>query len=422
MLLVSNGFILINPSQDLALGCGTGKPVSSNSIHSNLEVNILFLTSEDKKNKILFLSFDTLFVGPRVTSAIIEGLKNYLTPEQIFISGTHTHNATALDETKPMMGYVNFGHQTKVIDSVIQRSIEIMSQIHTPAVSKGKKFLVEGVVSRRSFTPLRVYRNRLRMGEVLQRPEVLDTPEVVSELIEFIDVSGLCLASILIFPCHPVFFYLKETISSDFVGQLRNSLKREMTFSDNHTLIFLQGASGELNPKTVENFSLNPIKLLRQVNQRKKFPEVSIEEFHKWCDDLKNQIMSSEESDSWKVLNNCSGSLKTNLRQILQNNYIKSISQTERLIELHSVDIEGLQIIGVSAELTWDFRMSILGTLPNVTLSGCMRDTFGYLTSEMQFQRGGYEARGHYDAFSIKHLSPLETIEKIGLEIKNLLR
>jgi hypothetical protein len=421
MLLVSSGFILINPSQDLALGCGTGRPVPSNSIHSDLEVNILFLTSEDKKNKILFLSFDTLFVGPKVTSAIIEGLKKYLTPEQIFISGTHTHNATALDETKPRMGYVNFYHQAKVIDSVIQKSIEIMGKIHTPVVSKGKKFLVEGVVSRRSFTPLRIYTNRVGIGEVLQKPEVLDTPEVASELIQFIDVSGLCLASILIFPCHPVFFFLKETISSDFVGQLRNSLKREITFSDNHTLIFLQGASGELNPQIVGNLSLNPIKLLQQMNQRKKFREVSIEEFHKWCNNLKNQILSSGESDSWKVLPNCIGSLKTNLRSILQNNYIKSVSQTERLIELHSVDIEGLKIIGVSAELTWDFRMCILGTLPNVTLSGCMRDTYGYLTSELQFKRGGYEASEHYEAFSINHLSPLETIEKIGLEIKKML-
>lgn len=422
MLLISNGFVTINPSQDLALGCGTGKPVSSNSIHSNLEVNILFLTSENNKNKVLFLSIDTLFVGPRLTSAFIEGLKNYLTPEQIFISGTHTHNATALDETKPTMGLVNFSHQTKIIDSVIQKSIEIMTKIHTPVVSKGKKFLVEGVVSRRSFTLLRVYRNRLGVGEVLQEPEVLDTPEVTSELIEFIDINGICLASILIFPCHPVFFYLKETISSDFVGQLRISLKKEITFSDNHTLIFLQGASGELNPKTDENLSLNPIKLLKQINQRKKFREVSIEAFHKWCHNLKNQIMSSEESDSWKVLNNSAGRLKTNLRQVSQNNYIRSISQTERLIEFHFVDIEGLKIIGVSAELTWDFRMCILGTLPNVTLSGCMRDTFGYLTSELQLKRGGYEARGHYDAFSIKHYSPKDTIEKIGIEIKNLLK
>jgi hypothetical protein len=72
-----------------------------------------------------------------------------------------------------------------------------------------------------------------------------------------------------------------------------------------------------------------------------------------------------------------------------------------------------LGIVGVSGELTSALDAELKHDLGGGVLVGCLRDSFGYITSLQQYQEGGYEVDDHQWHFSISHLeesSPSEIL------------
>jgi hypothetical protein len=93
-----------------------------------------------------------------------------------------------------------------------------------------------------------------------------------------------------------------------------------------------------------------------------------------------------------------------------------------RKVSVHRLQIGGLRLLGVSAEITSKLKQELRSKIGDFELVGCIRDSFGYAATTKQYLEGGYEVEGHQWYFSIAHLNedhPGQLLQKI---IKGLFR
>jgi hypothetical protein len=67
-------------------------------------------------------------------------------------------------------------------------------------------------------------------------------------VVEFVDEEGFTLATLAVIPCHPVAFQGLDFVSADIAGAIRLGFRNITEKSKQTPFIFLQGASGDLNP------------------------------------------------------------------------------------------------------------------------------------------------------------------------------
>ncbi len=156
--------------------------------------------------------------------------------ENIIISSTHTHSDTAASET-PAPGTARYG-SAFVADVALKAVTEAMAKLEPARVgySTGESHLN---VNRDAISPVtKRWTQAANLGASSDK-----TVAVVS----FVKPDGKPIAAYVSYAMHPVSGYLAGFVSGDFAAATSRHV--EQAFDDSMVTVFVQGASGNQNPR-----------------------------------------------------------------------------------------------------------------------------------------------------------------------------
>lgn len=408
MIWIAAETVDISPTDGVVLGCGTGAVVNPVELIDSLEANIVVCWSEDKSGKLAVISVDSLFLGRSVTDKILFGLSRFFRSDQILLVATHTHNAPMVDETKPLLGAINPQYLEFMVREIVLATRKLEQSGGNYSSLRLRKGPFSGVVGRRNTRLFDISRNGVRFRPTLQRPSFRGLESLEFTLAEFLDSNENVIAALLVFPCHPVAYSGLDKISADVAGGIRHQYRNRVTKSLNLPFVFLQGASGELNPWWKSRwFQGGLISALDQLVNGRLFPSppeyFSKENLRNWSKRRVEELFAPPATRGALLVSE-KPNVSSSLLEIPLSNFVSSaIDLKERVVSVMTVKIESLRIIGISAELTWGFHQELRRVVGDHILVSCMRDSFGYVTSDMQYDQGGYEVISHQHSFSISH-------------------
>lgn len=409
MFWISSGKIEINPEEPVFIGCGPEFPVKPDSILDSLEANIVVVWSENRISKVVLISIDSLFLGKDVSEQIVSGLSRVFSPDEVFLAASHTHNAPMIDETKPRLGVRNDNYADTTVHRIIKEVLRVASV--TPTSVKLRKYdaRLGGIVERRNTRLFELSRFGLKWRPTLQRPNLRKKAIGADATVaEFLNERGEVITALAVVPCHPVALMGKGLISADYVGGLRAEFRSKICPNQNTPFIFLQGASGDLNPWWKPAwFDEGPLKIIDQIINGVRFssPAFSLDDLASWC---KKRIVELAHHREKQLQG--SGSprhsriLKSALHRFPLADFLMDAHALKtREVSVHWLQIGDLRLLGVSAEITSKLKHELKNLIVDAELVGCIRDSFGYATSSQQYLEGGYEVEGHQWHFSIAH-------------------
>lgn len=427
MFWLCSGIVDLNPTDEVFLGCGPASPVSPDKVLDSLEANITIVWSEDRASKVVLISVDSLFLGSIVVDEICSGLSGFFSPAQIFLAASHTHTAPMIDETKPRLGIRNDDYAGVLVDKIVQAVSKLV--LETPTSVRLRKYTSTfgGIVERRNNRLFELSRHGLKFRPTLQRPNLRKRAiGAETAIAEFLDDEGKVLAALGVIPCHPVALMGRGVISADYVSGLRAEFRERICEGREAPFVFLQGASGDLNPWSKPKWlDGGLVKVIDQLvnGVRFSFPAFSISELRTWCK-LRVQEMVMDRSQHLR--NTAPGIesqvLNSELHQFPLSGFLKdAVKLNSREVYLHQLQIGDLRLMGVSAEITSKLKEKLKDSLEGAELVGCIRDSFGYAATPQQYLEGGYEVDGHQWHFSIAHLEGVNPGNVLHQAIENVI-
>lgn len=413
--------VSISPRIPTFLGCMPQE--FSSSVGSDIEFNIIWLSHET--SQVLFASVDALYAGPRLRRVFELALGDSLLDSEIFLSATHTHNAPNLDPTKPSMAPITEEHLSHVIATVYEGLAKLREQPWDLVSFTLTTGALNGVQTRRKKLP-ELFRFLTKSDStVFQLPAGSPSPQPTSFVVTFFDKSGAVKGFISSVACHPVSYPDALEPSADYIGRLR-FLARGLSAASSAPFVFIQGASGDINPSSA---SYPPKPSLRQLIFHgffgPPFARFTRSQYDAWVEDRFRELWLEGERSECKSIPSITA--YRHLEPL--NDWFKSSgeSSSDRKMSFHGVRIGDLTILGCSAEPTWEY-WQLLRDQHNLDptrwfLVGCIDDTYGYLPSPRQLSEGGYEARGHFEAFELIETSPFQYFISHGLSVfSNMIR
>lgn len=383
----------------------------------DLEANLMLLGAgkKEREGRLLLITLDALYAGPILTQQIRDGLKHLINPDSIVIGASHSHNAPMLDNTKPLLGGVEEGHLGRVIELILEGSLELFRRQReaggVQVVARAKRYeLHDSVSRRRALLPLVASRDSFEFFSVQMFPSKFGR-RVQSEVVEFISDNGTVHGCIWVMPCHPVSHPDPTQLSSHFIGEVRAAFRQKREVSNYAAFCFFQGASGDLRPPAfvdIRHQSNTVDWWFKRVFQKPFYAgygPFSKSGYSDWVMRVKSDFESARTSSTWQVSNSDS-SVSCRRSSLPLSKYFSFEAEKgfSRRIEHQVFKIAGLTFIGISAEPTHDAGAKLRKGIQNSTVIGCISDTFGYLTSPVQEVLGGYESRGFESSFSLKRL------------------
>lgn len=375
----------------------------SQGIHSNLEINAMVLSQQEKH--IYIISIDTLFISKQLKAVITEEINTCFgsTPEaDILILSTHTHFAPSLEEKRTDLGvkdqdYFNF------LKNKITELIELLSAENSSAieieVSNGK---TTNLTSNR--------RRKVRKLGAYFKPFIAMEPNLKGykneefKLLKMYEAksSKNLLGVIWTFPCHPTNLYDNTLISAEFPGEIR-SLIREKKGLNDLSVVYMPGFSGDVRAYPPKRTSLSKtirdlLQLSYPVNYYRFINKI---EYDQWISTLANSF--------WGIWNH-SQQLNSNDAQLSSQINKKKTS----LLGIHVDGVEELIFRKVNIGTKIGFYTMSAETVSGYSIlldsiakenfyicTGYTDEVFGYLPTQKQIREGGYESKDYFTPFLV---------------------
>ena len=409
MLQVKSAFEKVSPFGSYSIGCLPGE-TSKSQDPNGLEVNAVLLRAGSEM--VLFLSLDAMYIGPEIRSHVEQMFRDYLQPQQIFMAASHTHNAPGIDPTKPDLASYSpeFTNATKMAISRIHRLLA--EKDWSTGRLEVDTYFPQGIIQRRKAPPAWLVKLGFIGRDYLQLPNEKSIPRVSSTTFSFWNSETL-LACIWVFPCHPVAYPLKSEISADFVGDLRRALRVKYDLNESETnlsLVFMQGASGDLRPSSTSRQHVNGLRnQLFRFMVGKPFGRFEEKHYQSWNSLRAKELIDSISQAARGVDSKNEIGIRLARSERSLGEFFDYPGETDRTISVHSVELGKVKIVGVSSEISWGFFEEVVSNQavqsPHV-LVGCIDDTFGYTPSESQISEGGYEVDGWMASFGLYPKGP----------------
>lgn len=421
MIEIRGASVSVAPAVRTFLGCGPPDSIPP-SLGSDLEANILII--EDVFGGLLLVvSIDALYVGRPLRKKLEDDLEGTFTPDQIFLAASHSHNAPMLDPSKPLMGLVSIKHLTTVADTIVSAVSELLLRESEPVSVIQRQYRSKHTFFRRKKVLYRfVSRRKVEIWPTLMLPKKKLKSRPKSKVLEFRNRNDQLRAVLWVMPCHPVSHPYPDQPSSNFVGFVRAKTRQKHNSMKDMPFIFLQGASGDIRPPAISTHHFPMRDRLIYPGSRKNFSIFSSQDYQSWLNEMYLEFENSQPfsmSSFGNTRHVKPSAVSYSLIRTKLGDFFKNVDP-ERYIDAHCIKIDGFTFIGVSAEPTWS---SIRWLLPmfgkNITLVGCVNDTYGYLASPLQYLAGGYEAKGFQEPFG---LTPNSSSLATGLRIIRKLR
>jgi hypothetical protein len=409
---IRTGFVDITPvgmSLELA---GYGSKVKAVKSAERLEINCIWFG--DDTSGIILASVDCLFAGSDIRAAIAR--YSQLPEEAVIVVASHTHSAPALERTKPTLGEANEEWVEFVHKSVNRLIHEMKSQKKSPFASGMGRFATSAGVSRRSFWPLPHLGGR---RNPIIGPGIMNAPnwkayvntDIRTNLIE--DQEGQRLGLLWSLACHPNRYFELSIVSSDFVGHVREHLRREM--GADLPVVFLQGFSGDINPRTTHATRQNLLTKLIFGPQPEYFDR---RQWHAWANRIAGAAEHSLATTSAPKPSNGNvelTSVKFPLRELLPE-------ASAYPVEMMRLSFGEFDSLLVSAEVVNEYVVNLSDSIWPI---GCANDVYGYWPTSKQVDEGGYEVSGFLAPFGLPGNLTADTdsvffrhAEQLGLKCK----
>jgi len=349
-------------------------------ISTSLEANIVIL------DKVIFISVDTLYISQDIKEQILNRLK--IDEINLFITATHTHFAPALDKTKQALGKVDNNYVSNLIDKLV----DAITLSYNHLNPKKNCHLLYGV-SKAHHSINRRYKNK---DKIVMRPNQKADKDENIHTITIKDFNTVkCI--IVNYACHPVSSLKKNNVSSDFIGDIRKSLRKKYK---NTTLpvLFFQGFSGDTRPCSI-------------YDNGKRFIDFEKKDLVLWKNSLLRYIDYGLNHITYKLDD---FKINTTLDKLDYTDIIKSDYYKGQII-FHKIEFADIIIIGVGSEIVSSYAKYVQDKYKNkiCILVSCANSSFGYIPTDKMIIDGGYESNEFFTLFGIKAKFKTKIEEKI---------
>jgi hypothetical protein len=204
------------------------------------------------------------------------------------------------------------------------------------------EFFPEGIVNRRKAPPAWMVKLGLMSEGFLQLANLKATPKIsATSLALWKDGELLC--CICVYPCHPVAYPNKSEISADYVGSFRDAIRRQNEDSlgkKQPAFVFMQGASGELRPKSESAGRVSSLReLLFRILIGNPFGRFDSEDYALWANYRAEELVSAISSGKHKPDSSLDIKIDTSRLEVpLSQNFRLDLEST-RKTSVHVVQI-----------------------------------------------------------------------------------
>lgn len=387
----------ITPDRPLPLFGRLGRVESSQNTASRLEANCILVRTAQTEQALV--TIDSLYPSAALSNAILTKLATngwLLQPKQLLTVASHTHNAPALDSSKPLLGLLNSDYLDMVAGRIADCLADCRAKPGHPLSLQSGAAPCNASIFRRRFVKgfdFAAFRIQKRLIMAPQPAEVIDQN---LKLLAFTTQLGAVQALLWSWPCHAVSENEKLSVSADFPGFVREYLRQKYRNRELPVLYF-PGFSGDIRPATTAALPLHKNKHWLGIGPRFASNHKSHQDtLH---DALKLSIEAARKSLRCVPVPDRSG-LKV-CRTEIDLSDIRDGSDAMHPLSVDHWKIGPVKIVSVSAEVSNRYRIPLDDNNPLHFTTGCAQQVFGYIPTDKQILEGGYEAGGFEAAFSV---------------------
>lgn len=387
-LFLAQSTIDITPLKPIPL-CGWEDRTSSfERIGSKLEINALVLT-QGKKSQV-YITVDLLFITDEVKTFAINSLLDVgleVVSSDVFMVASHTHFAPNIDNEKSILGRVDEDYKSYFLDQLCLLIKQLSQEKPQLCIIRKGVVEVDANINRRRKVN-RYYRYYTFIDRKIENgPNYQGVRNQKLSIFEFI-VADKTKAILWNYACHPTNYFDRLAVSSDFVGDVRNTIRED----SNIPILFFQGFAGNIRANTTPKGSFRE-ELMRSpksfivLNKLKynQFVQVIVAGF-------KQALSQSDEIKEIK-LNSLNYNLE--LQTIMETSFDRRLQF--QLMGFNNKDL----FIGISAEPVTEYYNLITSEIKSNDWIpvGYMNTVIGYLPTDKMIKEGGYEVKGFFKLF-----------------------
>lgn len=384
---------------NIPLGSGSMKGEGW-KVDSQPELNALALWFEEGP-PLVYFAVDALYPGPVLREAAEDALPD-VPPENLIFAGSHTHAAPMLDTTKPRLGVPDAEHLEKVKDVVKHAAGALLDPTNRrPARILAAKGKADHSVNRRQ-TKKVVVTWPLQFNQLRWAPDFWGKRDETVTVLKVVDADGAPLAAIWNYACHPVMFPNPRTVSTHYIGAVRDQLRRDA--KTHIPVLFFQGFSGDVRPMFIAESRVpeGPRHLYRRLRFGPVWRPVREGEYRKWVSSLTARVSKIAKTTVEVPVSGYSAALNEEPRSDFAEPNGAPISFQAQALgnEIGITAISAEPVVTYSHQARKDFGTRF--TLP----VGCVDNPVGYLPTEKMLAQGGYEGDVFLPHFELTRLNP----------------
>lgn len=400
MITVRAAQVDTTPDRPLPLFGRGDRAAPSGAIVSRLEANVAIFETEEERTPHILVSLDALYPSAALADAVRQNLTAVsvsLGPDRLLFVASHTHNAPALDGTKPRLGACDASYVAEVAKRIADTIAGLVSQEGSPLHPQAGIDHCTGSVYRRQAVP-GLNTKRLRFE---RRIAMTPNPSVQIDrslrLVTFGGREGAPVCALWSWPCHAVVEPESAAISADYPAVVREALRQAFQCPELPVLYF-PGFSADIRP----NIPAFPpvLRQRRWIGFGRRFGTASLDQCRQFHETLRAGTVRAV-ADLTPVPTGKAG-LETRNRDLALSEVFDPPPRHDTL-SVTGMTIGPVRIVAVSAEVSCHYGKYVDAVEASLTFAtGCAQQVFGYLPTGEQMVQGGYEAEGFRHAFSLE--------------------
>jgi len=362
---------------------------------------------------LVIVSLDWVFASPGLRACILDHCAGRLDNASLFVAASHAHTSPATDPTKVGFSDVDEAYVTWAEKAIADCVNEVLSGHWSPARLRYTTTTCDCAVNRRQ----QIWRPKgLWLGRAVSaHPNDAGPRDRELRLLRVEDEDGQLLSVVWGVSCHPSEWPGIGELSSDYPGGVRLALRQH--YGRELPVLFLQGFCGDLRPPATGRWRRSGtlprrlVLLASSVVNGPGFTSFTPDEYQRWANGIvASALRGAEEAAHSPPL----GTKLVLHRSSLALSELGLSGETADLT-CHWFDLtEGLRVVGISAEVCWEYTHLVQRAFPAKTIwpVGYIDDVFGYLPTQSMLSEGGYEVTGFRQPFGIsgEFVSNLEDV------------
>ncbi len=377
------------------MGGRAGEPCLTQHAHGRLEANIVAFGLGE--GAVVLVSVDTLFLGRELTESILKACATRFNvpPERVLALASHTHFAPMMDESKPNLGRAERSEVVRVAYR-IKTAIEEARSDSVAVARVGRGSSDRAVNRRRRWRwPTLVRLLGKVSGEIYIDDNPLGPRDAQIRTCVWISATGAPLAAFWSFACHPVAFPEPDTASADYIGVVRETLRKRL--GAQVPVIFAPGCMGDVRPRSPSSQSSfrRAIGLAIFGQSALAFDRTS---WDVWSQGLADEVIAIDGAGSTAPID--PGEQPARMVRVPISTIFDGSTSTP---ELHgkAVHVPGVgRVVALSCEPVTEIARLVASGDDDLVL-GYEGDVFGYLPTDAMVAEGGYEAEGFMRHFGL---------------------